>query len=524
MRTDVKGITKLIATMALVPCMALYACTGTDGTDGTNGTDGVAGTSCTVADNADGTKTITCEDSTTATVTDGTSCTVADNADGTKTITCDDGTTATVADGQGVDPGTIDNLQNQIDQINQVGAEACAVCHADSGAQHQEVYDNYADASTLVLTIVGVSSTDMGGTWDATMTFTITKNGMPFVDADGLPQLDQKRFYTMKWTGSQYLDSVSFGDIMATDTPGEYTATASGLDYAPEQTDATAYGYIADEKLPIEPSSGHVTLYNDVSNAGKVFGNAGDYASAATVQGCEKCHGAPYMKHGYRAAAVPGLPDFVGCKSCHYDNRQGGHLDWQMLVDDPARYAEIFNGADLTAAEQTKYAYTANVMNDVHMSHAMEFPYPQSMANCATCHEGKLDMVLTDENFTAETCKSCHPVTGSEAYGTAGRALETIWANAGVDGFHGIEMDCNSCHMDGGSAPTFAQIHTGYDKKIYADAVGTKYSQLVTATVDSATLSGSTLTVGFSIHEDASSTLAANPADVVPTLSIGLYG
>ena len=33
-------------------------------------------------------------------------------------------------------------------------------------------------------------------------------------------------------------------------------------------------------------------------------------------------------------------------------------------------------------------------MNDVHMSHAMEFPYPQSMSNCVTCHEGKLDTVL----------------------------------------------------------------------------------------------------------------------------------
>ena len=52
-------------------------------------------------------------------------------------------------------------------------------------------------------------------------------------------------------------------------------------------------------------------------------------------------------------------------------------------------------------------------MNDTHMSHAMEFAYPQSMANCVTCHEGKLDAVLTDANFTLATCKSCHPVTGT---------------------------------------------------------------------------------------------------------------
>ena len=54
-------------------------------------------------------------------------------------------------------------------------------------------------------------------------------------------------------------------------------------------------------------------------------------------------------------------------------------------------------------------------MNDVHMSHAMEFPYPQSMANCVTCHAGKLDTVLADTNFTITTCRSCHPVTGAKA-------------------------------------------------------------------------------------------------------------
>ena len=37
-------------------------------------------------------------------------------------------------------------------------------------------------------------------------------------------------------------------------------------------------------------------------------------------------------------------------------------------------------------AQKKDLAYTTTVMNDVHMSHAMEFPYPQSMSNCVTCH------------------------------------------------------------------------------------------------------------------------------------------
>ena len=135
--------------------------------------------------------------------------------------------------------------------------------------------------------------------------------------------------------------------------------------------------------------------------------------SAANDAGCQKCHGAPYLKHGYRVAAVHGLDDFAACKVCHYDTRNGGHQAWQLLVDDPAAYAAQ-NGAP-TAAQNALYAYKASVMNDTHMSHAMEFAYPQSMANCVTCHEGKLGMILTDANFTLATCKSCHPVTGAAA-------------------------------------------------------------------------------------------------------------
>ena len=48
------------------------------------------------------------------------------------------------------------------------------------------------------------------------------------------------------------------------------------------------------------------------------------------------------------------------------------------------------------------------------------------MANCVTCHAGKLDTTLADENFTIETCKSCHPMTGSEEAGTAELALVNI--------------------------------------------------------------------------------------------------
>jgi len=574
MQARVKGLTQLIVATGLVPCLVLYGCTGADGKDGANGTNG---TSCTVAANTDGTKTITCDDGTTATVADGvscsvaddgagnktitcddgttatvtdgnsctvstdndgnkvitcddgttatvadgTSCTVANDGSGTTTITCDDGTTSTVTDGQDVDPTTVTDIQDQLAELAKVGPESCVVCHADAGTEHQAVYDSYSDASTLLLTIVDVVSvpnaTD-ATKWDATMTFTVTKDGMPFASADNLPALAQKRFYTVRWDGSMFVDSQSFSNIKATATVGTFTATATKMAYQAEATNAVAYGYVGAGLLDTEGAA----MYADVSNAGKVFGTVG-YTSAATVSGCEKCHGAPYMKHGYRAAAVTGLPDFVACKACHFDNKTGGHEDWQILLDNPLRYAEIHNGSAKTAEEKAKYAYTANVMNDTHMSHAMEFPYPQSMANCATCHEGKLNLILTDANFNITTCKSCHVLDGSEDYETAGRALSTLWADAPIE--HNEAMTCNSCHKAvGGSAPVFSAIHSGYDKKIYADAVGTKYASLFTTAITEATLTDAMLTVKFTVTEAAASTVAANPADVVPTLMVGLYG
>ena len=196
-------------------------------------------------------------------------------------------------------------------------------------------------------------------------------------------------------------------------------------------------------------------------------------------------------------------------------------------MDNPARFAEVHAGDPLTAAEKTQYAYKAKLMNDVHMAHAMEFPYPQSMANCVTCHEGKLDRVLADANYTAETCKSCHPVTGPATGTEAGRApaMMALWAATGLTG-HNMTLDCAGCHYVGNAlgAPTFTDLHTGYNSEIYADAIGTRYADIFTASVDSASFAGNTLTFSFSVAESASNPTALSASSIIPTVVIGLYG
>jgi OmcA/MtrC family decaheme c-type cytochrome len=425
------------------------------------------------------------------------------------------------ADGADADPAVVEDLQDQIDALAGLSKlETCDICHRDvSLYEHQYIYDDYADTSDLALTIDNVASVDNGdGTFDTTVTFSVALNGSPVVN---LADLDTYRFgYSNYDTGTFPVGGYLRDTVAATATPGQFTATGEGLAFAPELSNGQVYGYAAVGKLETEG----MTLYGDVANVAVAYGDVDTYVSAANVEGCEKCHGTPYMKHGYRAAAVAGLSDFSACKICHYDTRNGGHEDWQILVDNPVRYAEIHEGASLTAAEEAYYAYTANVMNDTHMSHAMEFPYPQSMANCATCHEGKLAFVLDNIHFTGTTCKSCHAIDGDPAYDDSHRAppLRGLWVEEQVESFHSITSNCTVCH-DGATAPTFSDYHTGYDSVIYADAAGTRYSDIFTTTINSASLSGNTLTVNFSTTA-AANTTGISVADVDPDILVGLYG
>jgi OmcA/MtrC family decaheme c-type cytochrome len=287
------------------------------------------------------------------------------------------------------------------------------------------------------------------------------------------------------------------------------------------------------------PDGSHVHLYKDVANAAIAYGdlvptNANTYVSLANPEGCAKCHGSPYLKHGYRAAEVAGTPDFAAGKVCHNDDVQGGHEDWQWIVDDPAAWGANYPNS-MPDALKPQYAYFRNVMNDVHMSHAMEFPYPMSMSNCSTCHEGNEAAVTADTFFTPETCKSCHPVQGLNAwpedagttleglYAQPHRAppLQFLWARANVSAVH-APLDLNdpattcasaSCH--GGNFSSFGDHHSGWDDHIYDDT-GTKFSAMPEnqVSIDSVTLAGNLLTVDFSVTNTA----------IVPELLVSFYG
>lgn len=397
-----------------------------------------------------------------------------------------------------------------------VEGEACVICHEGAGEEHQASYEAQLDTD-YTLTITDVASTG-AGPYDVTVYFSIAMNGTPVDDGNGLPSWPRTNFQVMKYDSiNATVDSVigfDNDDVLSLGG-GDYSVMATNQTYAPEATDSAAFIYIAKDVLQSGP--GHITLYDDVVSGGWSTGEAINYESPSVVAGCERCHGEPYGKHGYRQAAVTGLADFIACKGCHYDSREGEHGDlWMQLADDPVAW-----GND-EAASSTLYAYTANVMQDVHQSHAMEFPYPQSMANCVVCHEGKLDMILTDANFTLETCKSCHPVTGDEDYPAMAPALYSVMPTTGLDHSTYIDADyqeantCNGCHKVGGAGPEFSEIHLGYDPEIYS-AEGVKWSDATTVSIDSVSYDALNydLTIGLS---------ADGPLDVTPAILIGLYG
>ena len=418
--------------------------------------------------------------------------------------------------------------------IANADAESCGTCHGEDGDKHYAEYAKYTDASAFELTIGNVSSQPSGADFLLRVSFSITHFGAPYIDPVGMPpSVDATTFYVAQYdsatglfsrSGSGFFPSLDVS-LAASNGAGTYLL-AQVVPYDVLAFDGGAIvGKIADDELDIEdkqynPAMGkRVKMYAHTSTSAFPLGTIGAFQSLANVEGCEACHAAPYRKHGNIEAVAAGGPDFLQCKACHSDDRSGGHEDWQYMVDDPFGWA---TGVAATA----DYAYQATLMNDTHMSHAMEFPYPQSMANCSTCHAGNLTEILDDQFFTVTTCKSCHVVEGIDAWPEdAGTTLEGmyaqphrpppmefLWAKAGVDSFHDIGLTCTQCHGTG-QFTSFADLHSGYDDHIYDDN-GVKFADQFTVSVDNVTMAGDLMTINFSSNDPA----------IIPEILVSFYG
>lgn len=443
-----------------------------------------------------------------------------------------------------------------------LSGEACATCHsgassiARSGPGHQASYNQlYQNAAMKVTNLAFAQATTTAPGDTSALTFKMAKNGAAF----DCTQADTIGSY---WTAYDAASKTFPSDLSLAGTTTynaatgvctitkKFTAAAdiATLTAIATNADGMIALYGADEVLETVPAK-HMQKakypFAAVLRQGPAMGApTAPFESRANVSGCENCHTQPFNKHAYIPGTVddntPGTASgttqqFYVCKACHFDQRDGHVPFWQLLQEaklaDPAtaagkalrnHAAAVDAGTEqITAAETAKYAYKARLMNDVHMSHAMEFPYPQSMKNCVTCHEGKMDEtsgIFRPANFTAETCISCHSADGIVAKMKAAPYPHTTLV-ADVNTLK--STNCMGCH--GAFAPSFKTIHTGgYDPKIYS-ATGVRYSTAILAKIDSATYDSATnvLDVKFSATGTAGSYKAS---DIKPTVIVGLYG
>jgi OmcA/MtrC family decaheme c-type cytochrome len=501
-------------------------------------------------------------------------------------------------DGEDADPAELQALQDQIDALGAttttdpataVRPEACVLCHdndgslAKSGAQHQLDYEEFYQDQAL--RVINLAYSNAGGM--DIVTFDMTKKDdfgveQPFdcTLATSNPEPDVTDALSINFvqydpgtrTFSDGAASTFWRNIKGTleyDGNGGCTSTKAQSvlgDLSLLNGHIAVYG--RDETLPSNSSGKLDNPKFPFATMVKTGAPGTDYESVANASGCENCHTRPFLKHAYIYGEVNDGTnndgnDFYVCKTCHLDARNGGHQDWQLLKDDPARHADLHELAEaaaaqvppdtahdsvtenMTADEKAKYAYKTRLMNDVHMSHNMEFGFPQSMKTCATCHADKITETLATENYTVETCISCHAVDGLVAKMKTNRAGNAVtvhdaFADPDKNGvITAAEADqlkaitCNACHspagymgyISAGTGPEFTSIHNGYDPEIYANAAGTKYSEAFVVSVDSASFNSATniLTIGFSA-EEVIDVAGLAVADIVPTLMVGPYG
>ncbi len=415
----------------------------------------------------------------------------------------------------------------KVEFVSKTG-EACASCHGTAGAAHQAKYEELYQDGVIKVTDLSYSFSSSPDT--TKITFKIAKNSKPFsgLDADSL------NIYFVPYTASKTFEAnarLSLKGKLTYDSASGVT-TSTLIELKPEEK-----GYVNYDD--VGKTNGLVVVYGLDESTGTIpdtrvnqakypfaalykTGGGVDYVSAANNAGCEKCHSVPFLKHGYIYGQVGNdvKTDFYTCKACHLDNGAGGHFEWKLLVEDPALAQKYIAGSvNLTASQKATYAYKTSLMNDVHLSHAMEFPYPQSMSNCVTCHEGKIDMILADANFTVDTCKSCHPVNGPKEGTDPKRApaLKNIMPASIHEKMDLEKVDCASCHKG-----AFKKIHTGYEKTVYTDS-GQKYSDAIKVKIDSASVASNKLTIKFSAAESPD-IAGFDVSKITPTVLVGLYG
>lgn len=442
---------------------------GAAGAQGATGATGADGTSCTVVDNGDGTKTVTCgaasvvvangDDGSAGSAgtpgADGTSCTVVDNGDGTKTILCTDGTSAVVSDG-GLEPS--------------MAQETCAVCHgpgrsADVDLVHGITVPTYLQPypASLTSTITGVNVAGPGN-WQISFSV-VDNNAEPYV---GLPKA-QVRFAVVRLVPASgttpsywraYIKNTA-GNQATTETATANTAPSAWVDNG----DGT---YVYTLKKDIDSDASYNAAYThriamQISGNGLPAENAwydfvpDGIATLATrdmvqTQDCNSCHNKLALHGGGRV-------DVEYCVTCHnpdtVDPDTGNNLDMRTMVH------KIHRGKELPSVVAGGEYKIIGYNNSVH--DYSELGYPQDLRNCTKCHDpakaATPDAGRYLTTINKEACTACHDT--SDPY-----------VNHPMSPLNQTDATCINCHATGPLSP--AEAH-----RIPTDAAAAKFAYVI---------------------------------------------
>lgn len=397
-----------------------------------NGTVGADGKPCTVKDNGDGSKSISCADGTTSTVSDGKNgadgkngvdgatgadgkpgangavgatgaagadgkpCTIKDNGNGTKTITCADGTTVTLNDGaKGTSAAQLVNIA--------VEMPTALITTIDSVTVAAKTLVKFTVKDAANRGVVGLLAGATGQ-----LRFGLTKLEMA---AAGSGDPDGWKSYVNTKKANTAVPPVNF-TVGTTDRLGALLDNGDGTYVYTFSLDLTAaVDPVTAAPIPFVPTLTHRAV---IQASGTISGSAmppvnatydfvpagGAVASSRLIvktANCNECHG-NLKAHGSRF-------ETKYCIVCHNpgstDPTTGNVVDFTQMVHGIHSAAKrLADGApDYKVA---KYDFA-------------EVTYPQGLDNCRKCHDGADLATPQGDNWktrpSKQACGSCHAKT-----------------------------------------------------------------------------------------------------------------
>lgn len=475
--------------------LGLLLATSCSGDDGGAGPKGAEGKPCTVTSNGDGTSTISCPDGTKVTVKDGQggeagppgdpgtpgdpgeagppgdpgeagiSCTIVDNGNGTKTITCTDGTTVTVssalkdyaslsaAEKAALDPTlTITKVTFPTD-----GKPVIDMKITDKMGNPVKGLDAATAGAGLtwrlsVLKLVTGSATAPGKSGNDTWVSYIAANATSSASTESAAAV------TPAPAGQGALKDNGDGTYTYTFAKNITDEANAGTKYEADKVHrVVALAYKSGN--PFRPMDAWQDL---IPQTGADVSGQNDKVNAASCMSCHSDWRAPANSTGAFHTGTRYEPHV--CVACHNDQRRFSSTG--TALTEPTMSAGTKTGT-------VKWTGTASIINDeavlnfpvfihkIHMGEELglkpdrdngsgqyaavqfdEVTYPQDVRNCTKCHNTVAKADNWKASISRRACGACHDTRSFAPTPPFGRVAHSL-------GAYPDDTECASCHGAG---------------------------------------------------------------------------